>query len=328
MRALRFSDVGDPMQVLHLEDVPSPEPGPGEVRVRITHRPINPADLLTIQGYYPIRPSLPGSPGLEGVGVVDAVGANVTGVSIGQRVISVAGKPGTWAEQLVVPADRAVTIPDAMSDQAAAQTLVNPVTAWALLNDELSLSRNDWVLQTAAGSTLGRLIIQLAHWRGLRTINVVRRRSRARELLDLGGDAVVVTEDESLVDRVREITGGQGVSSAIDAVGGAEAADVTASLSPGGTMITMGGLSGAMLGPIGIGDLVFRGVSIRGFWLTRWTMTRPPATVARALGEVISMLTTDELRLPPATEYDLADFRTALSDAAQPGRTGKVLLRG
>ncbi|HEY2375445.1 MAG TPA: zinc-dependent alcohol dehydrogenase family protein [Gemmatimonadaceae bacterium] len=328
MRALRFSDVGDPMQVLHLDDVPSPEPGPGDVRVRMTHRPINPADLLTILGYYPIRPSLPGSPGLEGVGLIDAVGANVKGVSVGQRVISVAGTPGTWAEQLVMPADRAVPIPDAMSNQVAAQTLVNPVTAWALLNDELTLSPNDWVLQTAAGSTLGRLIVQLARRRGLRTINVVRRRSRARELLDLGADAVVVTEDEALVDRVREITGGRGVPAAIDAVGGTEAGEIAASLAPGGTMITMGGLSGATLGPIGIGDLVFKGASIRGFWLARWTTTRPSATIARALGEVISMFTTHELQLPVAAEYDLADFRAALRHAEQPGRTGKVLLRG
>jgi NADPH2:quinone reductase len=316
------------MQVLHLEDVPSPEPGPGDVRVRMTHRPINPSDLLTIQGFYPKRPALPGSPGLEGVGVVDAVGANVRGVAVGQRVISTAGMPGTWAEQFVIPADRAVPIPEVMSDQVAAQTLVNPVTAWALLNDELTLSQNDWVLQTAAGSTFGRVIIQLARRRGLRTINVVRRRSRARELLDLGGDAVVVTEEESLVERVRAITSGQGVPAAIDSVGGAGAAEIAQSLAPGGTMIAMGGLSGPTLGPIPIGDLVFKGASIRGFWLTRWTATRPPALVARALGEVISMLATNALQLPVAAEYDLADFRAALSDAERPGRTGKVLLRG
>ena len=328
MRALRFSDVGDPMQVLHLDDVPSPEPGPGEVRVRMTHRPINPSDLLTVLGYYPIRPALPGSPGLEGVGVVDAVGANVAGVGIGQRVISVAGIPGTWAEQLVVPADRALPIPDAMSDQVAAQTLVNPLTAWVLLNDELTLSPNDWLLQTAAGSTLGRVIIQLARRRGLRLINVVRRRSRAPELFDLGADAVVVTEDEVLADRVREITGGRGVSAAIDAVAGAEAAEIAASLAPGGTMISMGGLSGVTLGPFDIGNLIFKGTSIRGFWLSRWLTTRPPATINRAFGEVISLLTTGEIRLPAATEYDLGDFRAALSHAEQPGRTGKVILRG
>lgn len=328
MRALRFSDFGDPKQVLHLDDVPSPEPGPGEVRVRMTHRPINPSDLLTISGSYPIRPSLPGSPGLEGVGVIDAMGSNVRGFAVGQRVISVAGLPGTWAEQLVMPADRAVPIPDAMSDQAAAQTLVNPVTAWALLNDELTLSNNDWVLQTAAGSTLGILIIQLARRRGLRTINVVRRRSRARELLDLGADAVVATEDETLVDRVREMTGGRGVAAAIDAVGGTDAAQVVAALAPGGTMITLGALSGATIGPFDIGDLLFKGASIRGFWLTRWATTRPPETIARALGEVISMLSAGELQVPVAAEYDLADFRAALSHAEQPGRTGKVLLRG
>src|SRR3954463_3858297 len=111
MRALRFKKCGDPLEVLTLEDVASPVPGPGEVRVRITHRPINPSDLYCVQGVYPVRPELPGSPGFEGVGAIDAIGAGVSGLTVGQRAISATGMPGTWAEHLIAPAEGVVPIP-------------------------------------------------------------------------------------------------------------------------------------------------------------------------------------------------------------------------
>jgi NADPH:quinone reductase-like Zn-dependent oxidoreductase len=294
----------------------------------MTHRPINPSDLLSVRGLYPVRPSLPGSPGLEGVGVVDALGAGVSGVTVGQRVISLAGVPGTWAEQMVIPAERALPVPEALGDEVAAQVLVNPLTAWVLLNDELTLADGDWVLQTAAGSTLGRLVIQLARHRRLRTINVVRRRDQVQELLDLGADAVIATDEESLIDRVRALTGGEGVRGAIDAVSGPGAASVAKCLSLGGTMITLGVLGGGTLGPIDVGDLLFKGATIRGFWLSDWFRRKSPEAVAKGLGEVLTLLATQVLDPPVAAEYDLADFRAAIAHAERPGRHGKVLLRG
>lgn len=328
MRALRFSRHGEPLDVLRLDDVPTPVPGPGQVRVRITHRPINPSDLLTVRGLYPTQPSLPGSPGLEGVGVIDGLGDGVTNISRGQRVISLAGLPGTWAEYLVLPADRAVPVPDAVSDQVAAQVLVNPVTAWVMLNDELALDEGDWVLQTAASSTLGHLVVQLAKRRGIRTINVVRRRTQVLPLLDLGADAVVCTEDEPLVERVRAITGGKGVCGAIDAVSGPEGGEVAKCLASGGTMLTMGVLGGGTLGPIDAGDLLFKGATIRGFWLTNWYMRQAPESVGRALSEVLTLLATGAMKPEVAAEYELADFRDAIAHAERPGRSGKILLRG
>lgn len=328
MRALRFDKPGEPLDVLHLDDVPTPAPGPGEVRVRLTHRPINPSDLLTVRGFYPIRPSLPGSPGLEGVGVVDALGQGVTTPARGQRVISAAGLPGTWAEYLVIPAERAIPVPDAVSDQVAAQVLVNPMTAWAMLHDELALTEGDWVLQTAASSTLGRLVTQLARRRGFRTINVVHRRAQVQPLLALGADAVVCTENESLGERVRTITGGTGVRGAIDAVSGPQGGEVATCLAPGGTMLTMGVLGGAALGPIDAGDLLFKGATIRGFWLTNWFARQTPESMGRAFTEVLTLLATGAMQPTVEAEYDLADFRDAIAHAERPGRNGKVLLRG
>ena len=237
-------------------------------------------------------------------------------------------RPGTWAEHLIAPAEAVIRIPDALSDCVAAQTLVNPMTAWAILSDELTLAEGDWVLQTAAGSTLGRLIIQLARRRALRTVNVVRRRAQVQELVDLGADAVICTEDESLVDRVRDITSGAGVRAAIDAVGGPQGAHVATCLAEGGTLLLMGLLSGAPLGPIDAADMIFRGRTVQGFWLITWFGTRPREAIERAFGEVISLLATGVLVPPVEAEYDLADFREAIAHAQRPGRRGKVLLRG
>jgi NADPH:quinone reductase-like Zn-dependent oxidoreductase len=328
MRALRFAEAGDPLAVLRLEQVATPEPGPGEVRVRITHRPINPSDLYCVQGIYPVQPTLPGSPGFEGAGTVDAIGPGVAGIERGQRVFSATGAPGTWAECVIAPATGVIPLPDAISDQVGAQVLANPMTAWALLTDELSLSPGDWILQTAAASALGHLVIQLAKHRGIRTINVVRRREHVRLLQRAGADAVICTADERLVERVGEITGGAGVRGAIDSVGGPGAAEVAACLGPGGTMLPIGLLSGAPLGPLDAAAMIFKGTTVRGYWLITWFQTRTPEQLQAAFGAVIELLAQGILAPPVEAEYDLANFRDAIEHAQRPGRSGKVLLTG
>ena len=328
MRALRFPRFGNPREVLSVEALPSPAPDAGQVRIRFTHRPINPSDLLTVTGDYRIFTRPPLTPGLEGVGVIDALGDGVAGLTTGQRVISLAGMPGTWAEQFVVAAERAMPLPDAISDQVGAQTLANPVTAWALVNDELPLREGDWLLQTAAASALGKVIVAFARRRGVRTLNVVRRRDQARQVLDAGGDAVVVTDEESLVDRVPAITGSAGVGVALDSVGGLLGAQVVSCLRPGGIMYSVGLLSGESLGPVDVKTLIFDNVTLRGFWIIEWFQRRPPEVIGRALTDVVTMLATGDPTLSVEAEYDLADFRRAIEHAGRAGRRGKILLTG
>jgi len=328
MRAIRFSQFGNPRDVLALENIPSPEPGSGQVRVRFTHRPINPSDLLTVQGIYPVAAKPPASPGLEGVGRVDALGEGVSGLSIGQRVISLAAAPGTWAERFVIPADRALPMPDAVPDPVASQTLANPVTAWALVNDEIDMQPGEWLLQTAAASTLGKLVIQLARRRGFRTLNVVRRRAHVDDVLAAGGDAVVCTEDESLSERVSRIVGADGVAWALDSVGGEVGAEVVSCLRPGGTMLSVGLLSGTTLGTLDARSLIFNGTTVRGFWIIEWFGRRPADVIGRALEEVVTLLATGELRLSVEAQYPLDDFREAVDHSTRPGRHGKILLVG
>src|SRR5947209_17622246 len=128
MQSIRFYEFGKPTDVLRVEDVPQPEPAAGQVLVRLRARPINPSDLLTVHGLYGALPTLPATPGLEGMGEVAAVSEGVNNLRVGQRVIPL-GVPGTWQEYLLVDRHQLIPVPDEVSDETAAQFVVNPLTA-------------------------------------------------------------------------------------------------------------------------------------------------------------------------------------------------------
>ena len=294
--------------------------------MRLTHRPINPSDLLTVSGEYGRLPNLPATPGFEAVGRVEAVGEGVRGLAVGARVVPLSAG-GTWCESVIADASMLVPVPDDVSDDAAAQFIVNPVTAWVMLEEELKLQPGDWVVQTAAGSTLGRLVIQLGRLRGYRTINFVRRPEQVDELLALGADAAIATSDGDVTERVRQLTGGRGATAALDAVGGETGALALRALRSGGTMLVYGMLGNEPL-PLHNGEMLFRGLTARGFWLSQWFRQTPPAQVAGTLGTLMGLIAGGKLVPPVEAEYDLADFRAAIAHAERPGRRGKVLLTG
>jgi len=327
MRALQFSQFGEPAQVLSLTDLPLPEPRPGEVRLRLTHRPINPSDLETIRGRYGRLPQLPATPGLEALGVVDALGEGVTGFQVGQRVIPLGIRGGTWTEYGIASAMRLLPVAAGVSDETSAQFLANPVTAWVMLVDELGLKEGDWVLQTAAGSTLGRLVIQLARLKGYKTVNLVRRAEQVQELLDLGGDAAFATDDPDVVAKVRAVTGGKGANGVIEAVGGETGVLALACLRAGGTMIVYGMLSHEPI-PLHSGEVLFKGLTVKGYWLTHWLQATNPLRVAQTLGELMQLMAQGHLIPPVEATYPLTQFAEAIEHTESRGRSGKVLLTG
>lgn len=326
MQSVRFGEFGDPAAVLRVEEVARPEPGPGEVLVRLRARSINPSDLLTVRGLYGSLPRLPATPGLEGTGAVEAVGEGVSHLRPGQRVIPL-GVQGTWQEYVVARAAQLIPVPDSISDQTAAQFVVNPLTAWLMCVEELGLQPGEWLLQTAAGSTLGRVVLQLARLRGFKTINVVRRREQAAELRALGADEVISTDEEDIPARVREITGRDGLTKAIDAVGGETGAAVMRSLGRGGVMLVYGLLSGRPM-PIDGGRMIFTSATLRGFWLGEWFRSAPPERQQAVTAEMLRSMARSEIVPPVEAEYPLAQVLSAVAHAERPGRSGKVLLVG
>jgi NADPH2:quinone reductase len=273
---------------------------------------------------YGIKPRLPATPGFEGFGHVEAVGDNVEGFSEGQRVV-LAGIMGTWQEYVMVQPRQLIAIPETIPDQVAAQFLINPVTAWVMVTNELSIQDGQWLLQTAAGSAVGRLVIQISKIIGFQTINLVRRKEQVPELLEYGATAVISTEDKDALDQILNATKGQGVHAAIDAVGGWTGAIAAKSLRPGGTMLVYGLLAEERT-PIDTGDMIFKGSTIRGFWLTQWLQKTPREEVSSTLANLMDLLGEGKLSLPVDAEYDIGDVHAAVRHAAQSGRTGKILL--
>lgn len=326
MRSIIFKEFGNPADVLRLEDVPQPEAGANQVLVRLRARSINPSDLLTVRGLYGMLPKLPATPGLEGMGEIAAVGAGVTHLQLGQRVIPL-GVQGTWQEYIVAASAQFIPVPEGVSDETAAQFVVNPLTAWIMTVEELSLKPGEWLLQTAAASTLGQVVLQIARLRGFKTINVVRRREQVEELKSLGADECICTDEEDIGERIREITGGAGPTKAIDAVGGETGAGVLSALGRGGVMLSYGLLSGQPM-PVDGGRMIFASTTLRGFWLTEWLRSAAPERQQAVTAGMLRLMASNEIVPPVEAEYPLDDIVAAVQHAERPGRKGKVLLKG
>ncbi len=322
MRALRFTTPGPVLESLDLVDVPTPEPGPGEVRLRMGLRPINPSDLLQVQGVYGRMPRLPATAGLEGVGVVEALGPDVGGWKVGDRAVPL-GAQGTWAEALVTPADNLVPLPPELPEAQAAQLIVNPLTAW-LMAGELGLGPGMTLLQSAAASVVGQVMIQLARLRGFRCVNLVRRPEQVTHLWELGAESVICTSDPDWREALAQALP-QGAEAGVDAVGGALGGEMVKALKPGGTLLVYGALSMEPLQLPG-GQLIFRTATVRGFWLTAWKQRTPKAERDRHCAELAAAMVKGEVVCPVEAIHPLAQWREALRQAQTPGRRGKVLL--
>src|SRR5436305_12586011 len=174
MKALIFRETGEPKSVLQLAEIPPPPLAPGEALVRVLLSPINASDLHMVRGRYGYQSELPASPGIEGVGIVEAAGPGAQGLTVGTRVVFI-DTWNTWREQIVCPADKLVPVPDGLDDPAAAASYVNPWTAWALRLSTHNLKESDRLLQTAAAPSVGRSVLHLPQQYRLKTIHLIRR---------------------------------------------------------------------------------------------------------------------------------------------------------
>jgi NADPH:quinone reductase-like Zn-dependent oxidoreductase len=332
MKALIFRETGEPKSVLKLEEIPTPPLAPGEALVRLLLSPINASDLHMVRGRYGRQPEFPASPGIEGVGIVEALGSGVEAPTVGTRVVFIDAW-NTWREQIVCPADKLVPVPDGVDDSAAAASYINPLTAWALTISTHNLKEGDWLLQTAAASSVGKFVLQLAQQYRFKTINVIRRREQESMIRNLGGDEVICTADEDLRSRLQELTAGKGVERAIDCVAGDVGAEVARNLAPAGTMLVYGALSShrqtdpaKFTMPLFAPRLIYSAATIRGWWLPRWVPSQPLAEVRAATSELLTMLSKGALAPPASVRYSVKDFQEAVSLADGEAGQEKVLL--
>jgi NADPH:quinone reductase-like Zn-dependent oxidoreductase len=312
-----------PQAVIQAVPFDRPVLAQGQALVAVLAAPINPSDVLTLTGQYGILPPLPAVGGNEGAGRVVELGPDTQGPAVGQTVLLPAGC-GTWATHVVVPAARLVPLPNGADPKQLAMLTVNPPTAALLLSDFADLQPGDWVIQNGANSGVGSYVVQLARLRGFKTVSIVRRESAVDGVKAQGGDVVLVDGDD-LAERVKAATGGAAIKLGIDAVGGKATMRMAATLAEGASIVNYGALSGepCIVAPR---ELIFRDVTLKGFWLARWFRTAPQARQLGLLTELAGLIAAGKLSTPIQATYDVSQIKEAVAAAAAGERQGKILV--
>ena len=240
MRAIRIEEFGGP-DVLRLTDLPVPSPGPGQIVVRVLAAGVNFIDVYHRTGLYPN--ALPLVPGMEGAGVVAAVGQGVSLFREGDRV-AWANVLGSYAAQLVLAAERAVAVPEGLTAETAAASMLQGMTAHYLSTSTFPLAKGHTCLVHAAAGGVGLLLVQMAKRRGARVIGTVGTEAKAALAREAGADEVILYQQEDFLEAVRRLTGGRGVEVVYDAVGKTTAEKSLDCLVPRGMAVFYGNASG------------------------------------------------------------------------------------
>ena len=320
---LHFTTTGSPVDVVTLAQRELTPPQHHEVRVAMRYAPINPADLNFIEGVYGRVPELPASCGMEGAGEVVAIGPDVESLAVGDLVMPLAAG-ACWAQHVTLGEHAFAKLPARIDLAQACMLRINPITAARLLDGYVDLNKGDWFAQNAANSGVGRAVIQLAKARGLRTLNFVRRPELMDELKALGADAVFLDNEEGVAE-AKALTHSHAPRLAGNAVGGDSAVRLMDVLAPEGTLVTYGAMGRRSL-KVPNKFRIFKGLSLRGLWVTRWLEKASHGELQEVMKPLAEMMCEGSLRIAVDEIVPLKNYRDALAKAMQDGRKGKVLL--
>ena len=320
MKAIQVEAFGNPAEVMKLVDVPDVgAPAAGEVVIALEASPINMSDLLMISGRYGYRPKLPCVMGSEGVGRVIEVGQGVTHLKPGDRTL-VPYPSAAWAERIRADASRLRALAGGDLHQLA-MLGINPPTAYLILTQFVTLQPGGWVIQNSANSGVGRALIAIAKSLGLKTVNVVRRDELVTELKAIGGDVVLV-DGPDLAKRVAAETGGAPIALAIDGVGDTSTMNLLGCLAEKGVLVFYSAISGKpFVGPAQL--LIFRDISLRGFWLPIWFNTATSDQITAMYERLTPLVVSGAINSPVAGTYRFSEIVEAVTMAAQ--NRGKAL---
>ena len=280
-RIVRFHETGGP-EVLKLEEVPLQEPGPDEVRLKVEALGLNRAEVMFHYGQYVPIQSFPSRIGYEAAGVVDAVGSDVKGVKVGDRVSTIPsfdiGVHGVYGESATVPAHAVAAYPDNLDATEGAAIWMQYLTAWGGLVRIADIKAGDAVIITAASSSVGIAAIQICNAVGAVPIATTRTSAKRQNLLDLGARHVIATEEEDLAEKVMGITDGMGATLAFDPIAGPMLEKLAGAVRPGGMIIVYGALHPEPT-ILPILPLAMKGITVRPYVLFQFT-TDPEALEA------------------------------------------------
>ena len=323
MRAWQVQAAGEPMDVLQLVELEPPEPGPGQVRIRVTAAGIGLPDVFMCRGTYPLTPPLPFTSGQEATGTVTAVGEGVD-IPIGTRIMCVTAfwqGHGSFAEECLVAADGAFRVPDGLSDAEAAGFWIPHLTGWIGLGDRGRLAAGDWLAVLGASGGSGIAAVQLGHALGARVIAVVSDEERASFCRELGADATLNRRDGPLAPALRDATGGHGVDLIYDPVGGSTAEDAAGALARYGRLLAVGFASGAWPN-LATHNLVVTNTSLVGVFAggyAREELDAIHSSLATLVGE-------GRLRNAVTAQIPFGELNGALDRMVRGGVVGKWVL--
>ncbi len=326
MRRLQLLAHGEPSDVIELNTVAQSALGQEDVLISMEAAPLNPSDFVFVRGMYGIRPAFPSPVGAEGVGRVTQTGSKVDRALQGKRVLILPTyEQGTWADQVVVPVRNIVPMSDESDPLQLSMIGINPATAYLLLNRYVSLMPGDWIGQTAANSAMGQYVIKLAKLAGVKTLNVVRRKEAAEQVRQFGGDRVVHEGDDLQKDIERALDG-KTLSLVLDTVGGNPVGELAKALKTGGSVVVYAIQSG-QFPAISPKDLIYRGLSLHGFWLINWIRNAPRTEVQEIYQKLGALVADGSLSAAVEQVYPLEQFKEAFEHSLRPSRNGKILFK-
>ncbi|KAK7030773.1 mitochondrial putative trans-2-enoyl-CoA reductase [Favolaschia claudopus] len=342
-RAVIYTENGDPTQVLRtLTYKPLPSPQSGTVNIKYLLAPINPADINVIQGVYPAKPTLTslvaGQPevfvgGNEGLGEITQIGPDVSGMSVGDWVVMTKAQAGTWSSARNVGAMDILKLPrvDGLSEVHAATMTVNPPTAYNMLNDYVALQNGDWVVQNGANSAVGQAVIQIAASRGLKTLNLVRKRPDigvlTEKLKALGATEVLSYDDladRSLTQRImKEWTAGKGFKLGLNCVSGPDTTAMARLLGQDAYLVSYGAMSKQPLSlPTSL--FIFKNLTSAGFWQSRWYKTHPREDKESLMKTLVDLVAQRKLQAP---EHEIVTIAAGDSDEVAGQRVRDIFAK-
>ncbi len=321
-KAFRFHATGGP-EVLRFDEVDVGEPGPGQVRMRNRAVAVNYRDVLQRSGIHAVK-SFPAPIGLESAGVIEAIGPDVMGFKVGDRVAYASAPEGSYAEQRIVPAARLIPLPDGIDERTAAAMMIRGMTARMLLREAYVVKPGDTILIHAAAGGVGLIVCQWAKHLGATVIGTVSSDEKAAIARVHGCDHPIVYTREDFAARVREITGGEGLPVVYNSIGKATFEKSLTCLRRRGYMCSFGEASGdpdpmppRRLGQLG--SIYLTHPSVSNYVVTR-------AELIAAANDVFAMVTSGKIKIEVSREYALRDATRAHADIEARKTTGSIVL--
>lgn len=325
MKAWRVHELGEPRDVLRLDDVAAPEPGPTQVAVEVLAAPANFPDVLLCRGQYQRRPPLPFTPGIELCGRITKVGEQVGHAKVGQRVVGMPVLPhGSFAEATVMDGTGFLPAPERLDDAQASALVIGYQTAWFALHRRTQIRQGDTLLVHAAAGGVGSAAVQLGKAAGATVIGVVGGPAKAEYARRLGADVVVDRHAEDFVTVVKEATGGRGADIVVDPVGGAAYEGSTKCIAFEGRIVVIGFAGGTIPAP-GLNHALIKNYAIVGL---HWGLypERNPAVVLDCHADLTRLI--DEGKVAPlvSERLGMADVADAVARLGEGSTVGRVVI--